>query len=83
MVVPEPLYDGESAKDQVIVAQKGLKYFPPDLTLLDNVCQTKDMKDLLWEHMDFDHMTDEVMTACEMLAKREADEGDSRRGEEW
>ena len=57
MVVPNPLADGDSSQDQVIAAHKGLKYLTPDLTMLENVCPTKEMKGFLLEHMDFDHMT--------------------------
>ena len=61
VMVPEPLYGGESEQDQLIVSCKGLKYLPPDLTLLDNVHPTKDMRGLFRDHMEFDQMIDEVM----------------------
>ena len=74
MVVLEPLNDGDSAQDPMISARQGLKYLPPDLNFLDNVRPTKYMKDFFWEHMEFYHITDEVMTSWEILAEREADE---------
>ena len=74
MVVPGNLSDGESAQDQVIASWKVLNYLPLDLTLLDNVSPTKEIKILFWENMEFEHMKDEVMTACEMLVVREAEE---------
>ena len=64
MVVLERLADGESAQDQEIADQKGLKYLPPDLTMLENVRPTKEIKGLFWDHMEFDHTIDEVITAC-------------------
>ena len=60
----------------MIADQQGLKYLPPDLTFLDNVRSTKDMKDFFWDHMDFEHMTEEVMKDWDMLVDREADEAE-------
>ena len=68
MVVPEPLADGDSEQNQLIASWKGLKYLPPDLTLLGNLHPIKDMKDFFWKDMEFDQMTDEVMTYLEILA---------------
>ena len=60
----------------MIADQQGLKYLPPDLTFFDNVRSTKDMKDFFWDHMDFEHMTEEVMKDWDMLVDREADEAE-------
>ena len=70
MVVMEPLSDGYSAQGQVVDSRKGIKYLPSDLTFLGNVRPTKDIKDLFWKHMEFYHMTYEVMLAWEILAER-------------
>ena len=74
VVIPEPLSGVESEQDQVIASRKGIKYFTPDLTLLDNMCPTKEMKDLFQERVDFDHMIDEVVADWEVPAERESEE---------
>ena len=83
MVVPETLSDGESAQDQFIASWKGLNYLPPDLTLLDNVRPTKEMKYFFWEHMQFDHMTDKFMTAWDMISEKDSEESESVSIEGW
>ena len=57
-MVPDPMVEGESPQDQVIVDQErlGLRYEPTDLGTLENVQPTPEMKGFLQEHMDFDHM---------------------------
>ena len=64
MVVPEVFAYGESTQDQMIPAWQGIKYLPPDLIVLENVRPTKEIKGLFWDHMEFDHTIDEVITAC-------------------
>lgn len=71
MVVPEPLAKGESVQEQIIAA-RGLKYQPPDISSLKNFCPTPEMMGFLREHMVFDRMTNEVKAAWERVAEAEA-----------
>ena len=48
--------------------------------MLENVIPTKDMQAFSQEHMEFDHMTDKVMTAWGILAEREAEEAEAGSG---
>ena len=57
----------------MIESRQGLKYLPPYLIFLDNVSPTKEMKGFFQENMEFDHIKDKVMTACEMLSGRESE----------
>ena len=57
----------------MIAVRQVLKYVPPDMTMLENALPTKEMKGFFREHMEFDHMTDEVMTAWEMIAESYTD----------
>ena len=51
-----------------------MRYEPTNLGTLDNVHPNLEIKGLLWEHMEFDLMKDEVMTAWEMIVEHETDE---------
>ena len=76
VMVPDPMFGGEPAQAQVIADQewRGLRYNPTDLGTLNNVQPTPEIKGFFQEHMEFDQITDAVMTACEMLVRRETDE---------
>ena len=65
-MVIDPMVERESAQDQVIAdkERRGLSYEPLDLGVLYNVHPNLEMGGFLWEHMEFDWMIDEVMTAC-------------------
>ena len=55
----------------------------PDLFFLDNERPTKEMKYFFQEHMEFEHMVDQVLTAWMMLAERKAEEVEEGSGERW
>ena len=76
VTVPYPMVEGESPQNQVMTDQewRGLRYKLPNLGTLENVHPNLEIKGLLWEHMEFDLMKDEVMTAWEMIVEHETDE---------
>ena len=80
MLVLKPLDDVDFSQDHVFAARQVLKYFPPDVTLLYNVCPTKQMKGFFRNHMGFDHIIDEVVTAWGMLAYSQAEESQAVSG---
>ena len=83
VMVPDTMVGEKCVRYQVIADQErqGLRCKTPDLGTLDNVHPDPEIKVLLRKHMEFDGMTDEVITSWEILAEREAEEEEPGRVE--